>query len=156
MSVLAQKWKDEVGGRFECHKDMPICCFTMLCPCITVKMAGEGMVQIMAQGQAVDSTGSATSGNALCCMYLCCPCIFPCYATGLHTAVLLFLQENAKDFGDMAQLDFSVPPSLCCYYCFCQPCMLCQIARIVKFGKANLIQGGGATRGSPAVVEMTR
>ncbi|XP_077236131.1 protein PLANT CADMIUM RESISTANCE 2-like [Tasmannia lanceolata] len=99
-------------GLCDCFDDVPNCCLTCWCPCITFGQIAE----IIDRG----STSCATSG-AIYALILCvtgCPCFFSCF----HRSKLRRQYTLQED-----------PCNDCLVHCSSELCALCQEYRELKF-----------------------
>ncbi|KAK6252248.1 hypothetical protein QUC31_013968 [Theobroma cacao] len=98
-------------GLCDCGSDVPNCCITCWCPCITFGQVAE----IVDEG----STSCGTSGALYGLLYWFtgCPCIYSCFYRSRMRSQYMLEESPCGD---------------CCTHFFCETCALCQEYRELK------------------------
>ncbi|XP_052185900.1 protein PLANT CADMIUM RESISTANCE 2-like [Diospyros lotus] len=130
------------SGLCACLDDVPNCCITCWCPCITFGRIAE----IVDRGS--NSCGISGALYTLIACVTCCPCCFSCF----------YRSKMRQQFGLRA-----APCGDCPVHCFCEHCALCQEYRELRNQGFNLPLGwhgnmekqkqGGGLETAPVVEE---
>nr|UYD62623.1 plant cadmium resistance 3 [Sedum plumbizincicola] len=109
--VAPQMEKPWSTGLCDCSEDVPNCCITCWCPCITFGQISE----IVDQGSSSCATNGALYG--LLTYLTGCGCLFSCYYRSKMRRQYHLQDNSCGDF---------------CLHCWCESCALCQEYRELK------------------------